>query len=177
MKDSLLTEVERAIKDRYEKKPANAQNIQSTMTEVHTKKNERMDEILLPDEDRPKMPLTKDKYIIRENPFLVEWERETRKFLRYLSPEHGHRVTAVMVYEWATGINVKDLYDSGGNANRDLRHINAVLAYYFGKPYTTYIAGKKVKRAYKIKPGYYIKRHRPKTIELWVEWSNGSLQF
>ena len=32
------------------------------------------------------MPVTKDKYMVKENPHLVQWEREVRKFLRNLSP-------------------------------------------------------------------------------------------
>ena len=59
----------------------------------------RIDQLVLPDEERGRMPFTKDKYVVRENPQLVQWERETRKFLRNLSPAHGHRISAVMVYE------------------------------------------------------------------------------
>jgi len=121
------------------------------------------------------MPHTKDKYLVRENPHLVQWERETRKFLRNLSPDHGHRVAAVMVYEWATGIKVAELMAEGGSAQADLRKINQVLRYYFGKPYMTYIAGRKVPNAYRVKPGYYIRRHRPMTLTLWAEYGEGTL--
>ena len=129
------------------------------------------------------MPFTKDKYIIKENPHLVQWERETRKFLRLLSPDHGHRVSAVMVYEWATGIKVTDLLDSGTKADElhkqtwrtDMRKLNKILAFYFGKPYMTYIMGRKVKNAYRVKPGYYIRRHRPMTLTLYAEYVEGVL--
>lgn len=121
------------------------------------------------------MPLTKDKYLVRENPHLVQWERETRKFLRRLSPDHRHRVSAVMVYEWATGIRVADLMAEGGSANGHLRHINKILRYYFGQPYMTYICGRKVPKAYEVKPGYYIKRHRPMTLTLYAEYAEGVL--
>lgn len=121
------------------------------------------------------MPLTKDKFLVRENPHLVQWERETRKFLRRLSPEHEHRVAAVMVYEWATGISIPELVAAGGSANAHLRHINKVLTFYFGKPYMTYICGRKVPKAYKVKGGYYIKRHRPMTLTLYVEFAEGVL--
>lgn len=121
------------------------------------------------------MPLTKDKYIVKENPHLIQWERETRKFLRQLSPQHGHRVAAVMVYEWATGIKIKELMEAGGSANADLRKINKCLQFYFGDPYMTYIAGRKVPKAYKVRPGYYIKRHRPMTMTLWAEYTEGVL--
>jgi len=121
------------------------------------------------------MPLTQDKYLVRENPQLVTWERETRVFLRQLSPAHGHRVSAVMVYEWATGINVADLMRQGGTASPDLRKINQILRFYFGKSYSTYIANKKVAKAYRVPEGYYIKRHRPMTLTLWTEYSNNVL--
>lgn len=121
------------------------------------------------------MPFTKDKYVVRENPQLVQWERETRKFLRNLSPAHGHRISAVMIYEWATGIRVKELLEQGGTASPDLRKINQSLRHYFGKPYQTYIGGRKVPRAYKVKSGYYIRRHRPMTITLYLEYSEGVL--
>lgn len=120
------------------------------------------------------MPFTKDKYVVKENAVLVQWERETRKFLRNLSPLHGHRVSAAMVYEWATGIKVADLVAEGGST-ADLRHINRVLRFYFGKPYMTWICGHKVPNAYKVREGYYIKRHRPMTLTLYVEYTEGVL--
>lgn len=121
------------------------------------------------------MPATKDKYLVKENPQLVAWERETRKFLRNLSPKHGHRVSAVMVYEWATGINVAQLMAGGGSAAADLRKINAILRHHFGKPYMTYIMGRKVPNCYRVPPGWYVKRHRPVTLTLYAEYLNGTL--
>ena len=59
------------------------------------------------------MPFTKDKFLVRENPQLVAWERETRKFLRQLSPEHGHRVAAVMVYDRPDGRKIICLWRRG----------------------------------------------------------------
>lgn len=135
----------------------------------------RLDLLTLPDSERGNMPLTKDKYAVRENPHLVQWERETRKFLRKLSPNHGHRVSAPMIYEWATGIAIKDLLEAGETASPDLRKINQCLRHYFGKPYQTYIAGRKVARAYKVKPGYLIKRHRPMTLTLYLEYTEKTL--
>lgn len=128
------------------------------------------------------MPLTRDKYLVRENPQLVQWEREVRKFLRNLSPEHGHRVAAVMVYEWATGLMVADLMqlEKQGQPGKtswraDLRKINQILRFYFDKPYMTYICGRKVPKAYRVRPGYYIKRHRPMTLTLWAEYQQKTL--
>lgn len=130
------------------------------------------------------MPFTKDKYLVREDPHLVAWEREVRKFLRNLSPEHGHRVSAVMIYEWATGILIVEVMEeeqSGKGTGRhgtwraDLRKINKVLEWYYGKPYMTYIMGRKVPKAYRVRPGYYIKRHRPMTLTLYAEYVEGTL--
>ena len=72
------------------------------------------------------MPFTKEKFIIKENAALVAWERVTREFLRQLSVRHAHRVSAVMVFEWATGRTVKEHLASGGSTT-DLKNINKVL--------------------------------------------------
>ena len=130
------------------------------------------------------MPLTKEQYLVRENPQLVLWERETRKFLRWLTPLHEHRVSAVMIYEWATGLSIADQIEIEKDPQRrkqegvstwraDVRKINKVLTFYFGTPYMTWIAGRKVNKCYKVKPGYYIFRHRPMTLTLWVDWKAG----
>lgn len=121
------------------------------------------------------MPFTKDRYLVKENPQLVQWEREVRKFLRNLTPQHGHRVAAVMIYEWATGIRVADLMARGESPSADLRKLNKILRFYFGKSYMTYIMGRKVPNAYKVRPGYYIRRHRPMTLTLYAEYSEGTL--
>ena len=121
------------------------------------------------------MPLTKDKYLVRENPHLVAWEREVRKFLRKLRPQHGHRVSATMVYEWATGIDVAELYEKGGNCTADLRKLNRILEFYFGRGYMTWILGRKVPKAYRVPPGWYVKRHRPMTLTLFHEYQTGTL--
>ena len=130
--------------------------------------------LFLPEAERGRMPFTKDKYLVKENPTIVAWEREVRKFLRQLSPLHGHRVSAAMVYEWATGIKVADLVAEGGSTT-DLKRINRILRFYFGKPYMTWICGRKVPNAYRVNPGYYIKRHRPMTLTLYAEYSEGVL--
>lgn len=145
----------------------------------------RLDLLALPDDERPRMPFTKSQYLVRENPQKVAWEREVRKFLRNLSPAHGHRVAAVMIYEWVTGISVKDALELAAAARAegkdmkgpagDLRKINEILRFYFGKPYMTYIMGRKVPNAFRVKPGYYIRRHRPMTLTLYAEYAEGTL--
>lgn len=169
----LLTEEEISLKKRFDKGVADKHRVPSTARDARP--SERIDQLVLPDEMRARMPFTKDKYLVRENPHDVQWERETRKFLRRLSPTHGHRVAAVMIYEWATGIRVADLMAEGGSANADLRKINKVLKFYFGDPYSTYIMGRKVPRAYRVKAGYYIKRHRPMTLTLYAEYCEKTL--
>jgi hypothetical protein len=143
---------------------------------VTRRKPGELDQLILSDDERAKLPETKDKYLVRENPNLVQWERETRKFLRRLNPAHGHRVSAAMVYEWATGINISELYARGGSAASHLRNINKVLAHYFGKAYMTYILGRKVPKAYRVPPGWYVTRHRPMTLTLFHEWSSKTLE-
>lgn len=169
---SLLTEVEENLKKSF-----NKDKVKSPVpsTAQGSAGSARLDQLVLPVAERGRMPLTKDKYVIKENPHLVAWERETRRFLRNLTPRHGHRVSAVMIYEWATGILVKDMIAAGQSPQADLRKINQVLRHYFGKPYMTYIAGRKVTNAYRVRQGYLIKRHRPLTIVLWVEYREGTL--
>jgi hypothetical protein len=173
MNQSLLSEVEEILKKRFQKEDADRHRVPSTARDAQA--SARLDQLTLPDEERGRMPFTKDKYLVKENPHLVAWERETRKFLRKLSPEHGHRVAAVMVYEWATGIRLKDLAAEGGSAAGDLRKLNMILRFYYGKPYMTYIMGRKVPRTYRVPPGWYIRRHRPMTLTLYSEWAEGTL--
>lgn len=133
------------------------------------------------------MPFTKDSYLIREDPNLVAWERELRKFLRNLSPLHEHKITASHVFEWATNLDVpllmaeeKRMREAGEETRgkstfrADLRKLSNLLQSYFGKPYMTHIMGRKVPRAYTVRKGYYIYRHRPKTLTLYAEWQAGA---
>jgi hypothetical protein len=181
--ESLLTKAEEILKERFKKEDADRQRLPSDAAAAQP--SGRIVHLTLPDDMRAKMPYTKDKFLVRENPHLVQWEREVRKFLRNLSPEHGHRVSAVMIYEWATGIRVVDVMEMEQNRTKlskphttwrgDLRKINKVLQFYFGKPYMTYIMGRKVPKAYRVKPGYYIRRHRPMTLTLYAEYCEGVL--
>jgi hypothetical protein len=177
---SLLTATEEELKKRFQKEDMGKRPLPSVATNAPAAA--RLDQLVLPDNMRAKMPLTKDKYLVKENPHLVAWEREVRKFLRRLSPDHGHRVAAVMVYEWATGVLIKDLMRDTSplpagrqNWRTDLRKIDKILEWYFGKPYMTWICGRKVPRTYRVRPGYYIRRHRPMTLTLWAEYTEGVL--
>ena len=180
---SLLTDAERQLRQQFDQSAAARRRLPSTA--FTPEQLTRLDQLVLPDNMRARMPMTKDKYLVKENPQLVFWERETRKFLRRLSPEHGHRVSAVMVYEWATGLLITDLMaqpqevEEGKRKRQpwlsDLRVINRILKYYFGKAGMTWIAGKKVAKAYRVRPGYYIKRHRPMTLTLYAEYCEGTL--
>jgi hypothetical protein len=179
-KPSLLTEVEELLKSKFDKEEAGKKH-RVTSTARDAPKDARLDSLVLPDDQRPKMPFTKDKYLVRENTHLVAWEREARKFLRNLTPVHGHRVSASMIYEWATGISVADVIaqpganEGGPRIRSDLRHLNAILRFYFGKSYMTWIMGRKVPNCYRVPPGYYIRRHRPMTLTLYAEYAEGSL--
>ena len=170
---SLLTEVERLLKKRFETGEGSKSRVPSNALEARDSARHR--QLVLPDEERMKMPFTQDRYLVKENPHLVAWEREVRKFERRLSPDHSHRISAVMIYEWATGIRIADLMADGGSAAPDLRKLNKILRFYFGKPYMTYIMGRKVLNCYRVRGGYYIKRHRPMTLTLYAEWCEGTL--
>ena len=185
-KRDLLSEIESSLIEGMGR--TTSARLPSTAVEPH--RPERFDQLVIPDDERGRMPYTKDAYLIQENPHLVQWEREVRKFLRRLSPEHGHRISAVMIYEWATGLLIKDLMAEEQRRKEqnlptpvssrirptwraDLRWINRLLREYFGKPYMTYIMGRKVPRTYRVPPGWYVYTHRPRTNTLYAEWASG----
>ena len=170
--ETTLTEVEQLLKARFDPKAPPAR---TPSTAGKAEASERLSELMLPDNARPRMPFTKSKYIVKENAVLVTWEREVRKFLRELSPRHEHRVSAAMIFEWATGISTVELKEAGGGTS-DLRVITKILKFYFGKPYMTYICGRKVPNCFKVKQGYYITRHRPMTLTLYAEYMEGTLK-
>ena len=174
MNTNALSAAEEKLKAQFEGKAVKRSRVPSTARAITPAK--RIDQLVLPLNERPAMPFTKDRFVIRENPQLVQWERELRKFLARLSSDHGHVIAAVMVYEWATGIKVKDLVAAGGSANSDLRHLNKLLREYFGASFTTWICGRKVPRAYRVKAGFYVRRRRPRTVTLYAEWAEGVLR-
>ena len=167
-----ISEIEAMLQKKFVKNDADRTRLPSTAGAPRV--SGHVSDIVLPDIERPKMPVTKSKYLVKENPHEVTWEREVRKFLRKLTPRHEHRVSAAMVYEWATGIKTADLVAEGGST-ADLKRINRILKFYFGDPYMTWICGRKVPKAYKVRAGYYIRYHRPMTLTLWAEYTEGTL--
>jgi hypothetical protein len=170
---SALNEVEEYLKARFDKNRSKPRVPSNSLAAPGA--SSRLDSLILKDEERGRLPETKDKYLVRENPHLVAWEREVRKFLRKLNPDHGHRVAGAMIFEWATGLSLKDLHDRKAMPHADLRKINKILEFYFGKPYMTYILGRKVPKAYRVPPGWYVSRHRPMTLTLFHEYSTKTL--
>ena len=77
---SLLSEAETLLKERFNQEEASRRRVPSTARDAAP--SERVNQLIIPDEMRAKMPFTQDKYLVKENPHLVQWEREVRKFLR-----------------------------------------------------------------------------------------------
>ena len=176
--------LERELQDAFN--PEHSTRFTSTAREAQT--DDYVKDLLLPVSSRGRMPLTKENFVGVDNPALVEWERQVRIFLLELpTGRQGHVVTAVMIYEWATGIRVKELAAAegvgeetrggaqSGSANPHLRHISAVLKDYFGTPYKTTIAGRAVGRAYRVRRYFRLRDKKPLTLTLQVEWSEGVL--
>ena len=185
-----VSELERELQSRFDH--TNLQRFSSTAKAVAT--TEYVNDLVLPEEARGLMPYTKEELVISENPLRVAWEREVRKFLKRLSSHTSHRITAPMIYEWATGIKIADLEEADrqqrlitenepastratnmGNLNVHLRHINWVLKEYYGKPYKTKIMGREVGRAYVVRQEFRVKLKRPANMTLWPEWYEGTL--
>ena len=179
-----LSAIERELQSQFP-----AVNRQFTSNVREAEESEYVKKLAVPLEARGKLPMTREKFVVNENPARVQWEREVRLFLSKLNKDFGHRITAPMIYEWVTNISIKDLveaegkqdatYRGGGNngsANMHLRHINFILKEYFGKPYKTKIAGRDVGRAYTVRPSFRVRDRRPVMLTLWPEWQNGTLE-
>ena len=179
------SQLERDLQARFN--PENTVRFSSTAQEAAG--SEYVEQLVLPEDSRGRMPFTRDAFVINENPAKVEWEREVRKFLSKLNADFGHRITAPMIYEWTTGIAIKDLAEAEGvadnsprgganlgSANSHLRHINWVLREYFGKPYKTTIMGRAVGKAYTVRPAFRVQKKKPACLTLWPEWDEGTLR-
>ena len=169
MTETLLNETELALQEKFEREGPGPGRLPSTARPAP--QSERLDQLFLPVGERGKIPLTKERYVVRDNPHEVAWERQIRMFLRLLTLDDSHRVSASMIYEWATGIKVIDYFDRTGYVPPDLRRINKIMRFYFTKSYPTWIAGKKVPNCYRIPLGWRVKRHRPMTLTLWNEYT------
>ena len=178
------SDIERELQSRFN--PENMERFSSTAQSVAG--SEYVEALVLPEESRGRMPYSRADFVIDENPARVEWERQVRKFLGKLNSDFGHRITAPMIYEWTTGIRIKDLQDAEGvdttnwhggahlgSANMHLRHINALLVEYFGRPYKTTIMGRQVGKAYVVRPSFRIRNKKPICLTLWPEWDEGTL--
>lgn len=148
-----------------------------------------VDDMVLADEERGRVPHSRSDWVVKEDPRRVKWEREVRKYLAKLNSDFGHKITAPGIYEWATGVSLKELAKAEGvdpeawrggarwgSANVHLRHINWVLKEYFGKPRKTTIAGHHVGRAYDVRPSFRVRKKKPANITLLVEWNDGVLE-
>ena len=179
-----VSELERSLQARFNKDSASG--FSSTASKASEAKYVK--DLVVADDERGRMPYTKESLVVSENPVRVEWEREVRKFLGKLSRHTSHRISAPMIYEWATNIKIADLLkedeinppaegerSNKGNLNVHLRHINWVLRAYFGKPYKTKIMGREVGRAYTVRQDFRVDRKKPANLTLWPEWDEGTL--
>lgn len=181
---SEMSDLEREIQERFN--PNYSRKFSSTAREASESKY--VQDLVLPENSRGRLPLTREDFVVEENPARVEWERQVRKFLARLNPEFGHRITGPMIYEWATGISIKELQEAEGATERDprgggqlgsanahLRHINAILRDYFGTPKKTSIMGRSIGRAYTVRPWFRVKNKKPMCLTLWPEWQERTL--
>ena len=188
-----MSDIEKELQARFDKN--NMTRFSSTAGKVA--ESEYGEELMLDDQERGPLPFTKEELMISENPLRVQWEREIRKFLKLLSSKTSHRITAPMIYEWATGIKIKDLEEADrkaaeagiqqssdgkngprtemGKLNVHLRHINFILKEYFGKSYKTKIMGRDVGKAYTVRHEFKVARKKPVCMTLWPEWYDGTL--
>ena len=186
-----VSELERELQAQFD--PAARQRFTSTARTAA--RSEYVEKLVLPEEERGLMPYTKEDFVISENPLRVEWEKEVRKFLSKLTTHTSHRITAAMIYEWATGISIEKMLaadkigellteeaesvraqTNAGRLNVHLRHINWILREYFGKPYKTKIMGREVGRAYTVRREFRVRLKKPANMTLWPEWAEGTLE-
>lgn len=142
-----------------------------TVTKVRRRQpSERLTDLIKPPGERS-LPDTREYTLINEDEELLQWERVTRSFLYSLSSTREHRVTAPMVWIYATGIQYVEPDDAG--YRRDLRKIRKILRSYFGKSYQSTIRGVKSKEVWKVRSGFLVYRKAPITMTLYLEWKKG----
>lgn len=139
-----------------------------TITKVRrAKPSERLADLIKPPTERS-IPDTREYTLINEDEELLQWERLTRSFLYALPSTREHRITAHMVWSWATGIETPPKNNT--DYRRDLRRIRKVLREYFGKSYQSTIRGVKAKEVWKVRAGFLVYRKAPITMTLYLEW-------
>jgi len=142
-----------------------------TVTKVRRKQpSERLLNLIQPPELRS-VPDTREYVLINEDEDLVQWERLVRSFLHSLASTRDHRVTAHMIWTWATNIQDIDAQDPG--YRRDLRKIRKVMRGYFGKSYQSTIRGVKAKEVWRVRRGFLVYRKAPITMTIYLEWKKG----
>lgn len=187
MADNGMSDVEKSLQELHN--PSLKRHFTSSVLEDEIRTSKYVEDIAIDRRLRASMPLTQEKFVVTENPARVQWERYVREFLYMLGGQQGHRITAEMIYEWITGISIRELAKlegadqsdgrgggKAGSANSHLRHINYILRDYFGKSYKTRIAGREVGKAYTVPPGFRVKRKQPCCLTLWPEWNAGTLE-
>lgn len=136
--------------------------------------NSGLSDRLIPLHKRDKI-LSIDAVYITEEDDLVEWELQLREYLNRLSKGRPHVIAAPLVWEWATGGSVAEEFAAGNRKayTRDLRRLNKLMRAYFGKPYATFIQGRKFTRAYRVGKYFIVKRKAPVCVSLNLQWKDG----
>ena len=140
--------------------------------------SERLQDLIIPENKRV-MPEYRDQILVNEDPDLVEWERVLRQYLYKMPSTKENRVSAPLIWEWATGLKIKDIANNP-NQNKiyvgDLRKLNKLLRAYFGEPYSSFINNRKFNRVYKVRKSFLVYRKTPHTLSLYLEWREGVLK-
>lgn len=123
------------------------------------------------------MPSLREQVLVKEDGATIAWERAIRAFLSNLPTQKTHRLSAPLVWEYATGMSVQDEWAKGnaGAYASDMRYINKILKAYFGKSRTTFINGRKFNRVYDVKRHFIVARKAPVSLTLYLEWKRGLL--
>ena len=69
--ESLLSEAEELLKKRFNHSSANKKH-QFPSQIPEAQQSERVEQLVLPDSMRANMPITKEKFLVKENPHLAE---------------------------------------------------------------------------------------------------------
>lgn len=150
-----------------------SRSIQTIRVERKPPRQELADKIL-PESERL-MPIARDRILVKEDQDIVAWERLLRQFLHRLATGRAHRTSAVLVWEWATGLDVREEWKkkNSGVYARDLRILNTLLRAYFGDSRISFIDGRKFNKVYDVSASFYLDRKAPHCLSLYLEWKQG----